>query len=107
VIPVSFVTTVTNRKNRKWIWLGLAALLALQIYYVQEMIAALILFAVLFAITLLVVALLFGLDLAGQRAAAWAEPQAIKTAHVVAQKWTLVGDLRKKLLHHQHSETAQ
>lgn len=98
---------LSNKKARKWIWLGLAALVAFQIYYVQEMIAALILFAVLFGVTLLVVALLFALDLAGQRAAAWAEPQAIKTAHAVAQKWTLVGDLRKRLLHHQHSETAQ
>ena len=36
--------------GKKWIWigLGLLALLSLRIYYVQEMLAALIIFSVLF-----------------------------------------------------------
>jgi uncharacterized membrane protein HdeD (DUF308 family) len=98
---------VSDKKARKWLWYVLIALAAVQVYYVQEMLAALILFAIFFGVALVVVGVLFALDLAGQRAAEWAEPQAVKTAHVVAQKWTVMGDFRKKLLHHQHSETAQ
>jgi hypothetical protein len=36
------------RTNKKWIWIGLATVPAIRLCYVQEMIAALIMFSVLF-----------------------------------------------------------
>ena len=107
ISPKVLAEKLKDKKVRRWLWVAVAAVVAFQTYYVKEMLAALILFAVLFAITATVVAVLYALDLAGQRAAEWAEPQAVKTAHVVAKTWTQVDDVRKKLLHHQHSEIAQ
>lgn len=106
ISPKALSERLRDKKNRKWLWIALAAVVAFRTYYVKEMLAAFILFAVLFAITTVVVGVLYALDLAGQRAAEWAEPQAVKTAHVMARTWTQVDDVRKKLLHHQHSEIA-
>ena len=40
----------SESKARKWMWLGLAAFFALQIYFVQEMLAALMLFTGVFVV---------------------------------------------------------
>ena len=56
----------------KWLSFGLIALAAIQIYYVREMVAALILFAVLFCVAGATTLTLFLLDRAGQRTLAWA-----------------------------------
>jgi len=45
--------------RRKWIWIGLAAVPAIRLYYVQEMIAALIIFSVLFVGASMVVLIIF------------------------------------------------
>jgi hypothetical protein len=55
-----------SQKAVKWILIGLAASVALQIYYVQEMLAALVLFAVLFSCIAAVLLLLFILDRASR-----------------------------------------
>jgi hypothetical protein len=64
--------SATNRK--KWIWVGLAAVPAMHLYYVQEMIAALIIFSVLFVGAATAVLIIFLLDRASQLITAWAEP---------------------------------
>jgi hypothetical protein len=64
--------SATNRK--KWIWIGLAAVPAIHLYYVQEMIAALIIFSVLFVGAATAVLIIFLLDRASQLITAWAEP---------------------------------
>jgi hypothetical protein len=58
----------------KWLWIGLAAVLALRFYYVREMIAALIIFSVLFAAVAVVALIVFLLDRASQQIVVWAEP---------------------------------
>jgi hypothetical protein len=60
---------------RKWLWIGIAAFAALQLYFVQEMIAALLIFSALFAVVAGVALILFLLDVASQRTLTWAEPQ--------------------------------
>jgi hypothetical protein len=68
--------SATNRK--KWIWIGLAAVPAIRLYYVQEMIAALIIFSALFSVLFVgaatAVLIIFLLDRASQLITAWAEP---------------------------------
>ena len=68
------VTRSTGRKARKLWWLGgLGALVALKFYYVREMIAALMIFAVLFVIGAAIVLAAFILGRITQRTFAWAE----------------------------------
>ena len=89
-----------NRKIQKGFWLGLAALIAVQIYYVREMLAALFIFAVLFAFGAVVAFILFLLDWASQRTAEWVEPEAKRAAQAARRGVTyLEEEITKKLPH--------
>jgi hypothetical protein len=57
----------------KWVWIGLAAVLALRFYYVREMIAALMIFSVLFAAGAIVALVVFLVDRASRQIVIWAE----------------------------------
>jgi len=63
--------SVPEKKARKWMWIGLAAIAALQFYYVQEMIAAFVVLAVLFAIVSGAGLLLLLVDRASERGLGW------------------------------------
>ncbi len=78
--------SVRELKSKKWLWFGLAALAAMQLYYVQEMIAALVLFSILFVVAVIVAAVVLTLDWASQNAVAWAEPRVIH-AGKSARSW--------------------
>lgn len=69
----------------KWILVGFALLPAMRLYYVQEMLAALVIFSVLFAVASAVVLIIFLLDRASQQTVAWAEPGVGRLAHRVAE----------------------
>ena len=57
----------------KWTWISLGALPSLRFYYVQEMVAALMIFSVLFAAVALVALVIFLLDRASLEIVTWAE----------------------------------
>jgi hypothetical protein len=57
----------------KGVWIGVAAVLALRFYYVREMIAALVIFSVLFAAGAIVVLAVFLVDRLSQQIVIWAE----------------------------------
>jgi hypothetical protein len=57
----------------KWIWIGLGAALALRVYYVRKMIAALVIFSILFAAVAIVAFAVFLVDRLSQRIVIWAE----------------------------------
>jgi hypothetical protein len=69
--------------NWKWTWIGLGALPAIHFYYVQEMIAALIMFSVLFVGAAIVVLIIFLLDRASQHVMTWAEAGVAWAVHRV------------------------
>ena len=71
----------TNRK--RWIWIGVAAVPAIRFYYVQEMIAALIIFSVFFLVVSTVVLIIFLLDRASQQIVIWAEEGLARLVHWV------------------------
>ena len=48
--------------SKRWLWISLAAVPAIRLYYVREMIAALIMFSVLFVGVATVVLVIFLLD---------------------------------------------
>lgn len=65
--------------SKKWIWisLGFAAGLATHIYYVQEMLAALIIFSVLFVGASIAAVAIFLLVRASKTIIAWATPKVL------------------------------
>lgn len=87
-------------KARKWLWIGIAAVVALQIYFVQEMVAALVLFTGLFIVCALIALVLYLVDRAGRWGLGVAEQQA-KRALVAAE------EISKKQLRRPRSEPAQ
>lgn len=89
-----------NKKIQKWLWLSLAAFIAIQIYYVREMLAALFIFALLFGFGAVVAFILFIFDLLSQRTVEWAEPQAKRAAHAARRELVhLEEEVSKKLPH--------
>lgn len=89
-----------ERKARKWLWIGVVAFVALQIYFVQEMVAALVLFTGLFVVCALIALALYLVDRAGRWGLGVAEQQA-KRALVAAE------EISKKQLRRPRSEPAQ
>ena len=83
-----------RRQWKKWVWIGLAALAALQLYFVQEMLAALFLFTVLFIAVAAVVLILWLLDRVSQETVAWAEPQTRQLARLARHGVALVAHWR-------------
>jgi len=90
----------SEKKARKCLWLAIVAFVALQIYFVQEMLAALILFTGAFVVLSLVALILYLVDRAGQWGLGWA-------GHQARRGLTLAEDLSKKQLRRPRSETAQ
>lgn len=111
--------SITGNKAGKWLWIGLAALAAIQLYFVRELLAALLIFTILFAIVTFIAVVLYVIDQAGQRTMAWVEPQTKKVAEQVAGKasgvvhrtWNsaeyMTKNVSKKLLHRLHSQTVR
>jgi hypothetical protein len=99
-ILVKVSKVFSEQKARKWMWIGLAAFVALQIYFVQEMLAALILFTGLFVVCALAALVFYLVDRASRWGLGHAEIQA-KRAFVAAE------ELSKKQLRRPRSEPAQ
>jgi hypothetical protein len=65
--------SVPEKKARKWLWIALAVVAALQFYYVREMIAAFVVLGVLFALAAGADLLVFLVDRASARTLSWIE----------------------------------
>ena len=100
-------TRVNTKKTRKWLWIGLAIFGALQLYFVQEMTAALFLFSVGFVVIAAAVLALYLFDRASQRTMDWAEPQTQRVAHFVRRAIVRAEEVSKKQLHRLRSETVR
>ena len=80
--PFSNKLAAIHRKS--WIWVGLAAAAAvpaIRLYYIQELIAALMLFSVLFVGVATVVLIIFLLDRASQHVVTWVEAGVARLVH--------------------------
>lgn len=98
---------LNTKKTRKWLWISLAALAALQVYFVQELMAALFLFSVGFVIIAIAALVIYLFDRASQRTMDWAEPQTLRAARIARRALARAEEVRRKQLHRQRSETAQ
>lgn len=87
---VDSVETAPTKQSdpwRKWLWVFLAAVLFLQIYYVQEMLAALAVFVALFAVGAVIAAVVYILGRAGEATISLAEPVA-KRGLLIAEEFS-------------------
>jgi hypothetical protein len=90
----------SERKARKWLWIAIGAFVALQIYFVQELLVAFILFTGIFIICAIVALVLYLVDRASRWGIGLAGHQA-KRAFVAAE------EISKKQLRRPRSEPAQ
>src|ERR1700686_972153 len=107
LIPVKASTMFSEKKARKWMWVGLVAFVALQIYFVQEMLAALMLFTGIFVIFAIFALAIYLVEWAGQWSIGWAGERARPAMQLARRGWTLAEDLSKKPFRRPRSETAQ
>lgn len=97
---------IGENKARKWVWIGLAVFIALQIYFVQEMLAALMLFTGAFVVLALAALVLYLIDRAGQWGLGWAGKRARPVAQLARRGWVAAEEISKKPFHRPRSETA-
>jgi hypothetical protein len=90
----------SDRKARKWLWIALGAFIALQMYFVRELLVALALFTVVFILGAVVALVFYLIDWASQWGLGLAEQQT-KRALAAAE------EISKKQLHRPRSEPAQ
>jgi hypothetical protein len=99
-ILVKVSRVFSEKKARKWMWVALGVFVALQIYFVQEMLAALMLFTGLFVVCGVVALGLYLIDKASRWGIGMAGSQA-KKALVAAE------EISKKQLRRPRSEPAR
>ena len=99
---------VNEERRRKWMWAVLAAALALQLYFVRELLAALLLFTLAFAVLAGVALVFFLAERVGQVSLAWVEPRTRSVVPKLRERALgLLEDLSKKPFRRARSETAQ
>jgi hypothetical protein len=99
-ILVKVSTVLREQIARKWLWIAIGAFVALQIYFVRELLVALMLFTGVFIICALVALVFYLIDRASRWGLALAEHQT-KRALVAAE------EISKKQLRRPRSEPAQ
>ena len=99
-ILVKVSKAFSERKARKWLWFALGAFVALQIYFVQEMVVALMLFTGIFIVGAVIALVFYLIDRASRWGIGVAEHQA-KRALTAAE------EISKKQLRRPRSEPAQ
>jgi uncharacterized membrane protein (UPF0182 family) len=90
----------SEKKARKWLWFALVAFVALQIYFVREMLAAFMLFTGIFIVFAIIALGLYLIDRASRWGLDLAEQQAKRAL-------TAVEEISKKQLRRPRSEPAQ
>ena len=97
---MKFRSVFREPKVKKWLWIGLGVFVALQIYFVRELLAALVLFTGLFIVCAFIALALYLVDRAsrwGLNAAGTQAKRALNAAE----------EISKKPLRRPRSETAQ
>jgi hypothetical protein len=91
----------------KWFWTGLAVFVALQMYFIRELLAVFILFSIGFAVLAIIALAGYLVEQAGEKSYTWAEPHARELAPKLREGVKLAEELSKKPFHRPRSETAQ
>ena len=89
-----------ERKARKWLWIAIGAFVGLQVYFVRELLVALMLFTGVFVICAIIALALYLVDRVGQWGIGLAGHQAKRAV-------TATEEISKKQLPRPRSEPAQ
>ena len=95
-----------NARFRKRLVAAVAVFVVLQVYFVRELIAAELLFGMIFAILFVLGVLFYIVGAIGERGLGWAEVGFRFFADAARRGYALVEDLSKKPIRHPHSESA-
>ena len=101
---VKAIQVFSVKRAHKWIWIGLTAFVALQMYFVQEMLAALVLFTIAFAVFAIIVLALYVVDRAGQWGFGWAGQHSGPAIELARRGFATAEDLSKKSFRRARSE---
>jgi hypothetical protein len=99
--------TTQNPIVRKRVGWGLAIFLILQLYFVRELIAAELLFGVLFAFMLALAGISYVIGTIGVNGMDWAEAGARVVANSARRSYSTLEEISKKPFRHLRSESAQ
>ena len=87
----------------KWVWWVAVGLIALQMYFFQELVAAYLIFGLLFGSFLVLLLAVYLVSEVGDRGLGWAEANGRVLVRVVRQQWGRIEAISKKTFRHQHS----
>jgi hypothetical protein len=96
-----------NKVLRKRMGWGLSIFVILQLYFVRELIAAELLFGMLFAFMFALAALFYVIGTIGINGRTWAEAGARVVATSARRGYSTLEEISKKPFRHPHSESAQ
>jgi hypothetical protein len=93
-----------KKEVRKWVWIVVTAFVALQIYFVQEMLVALVLFTVVFSMIAGIALFLYVVDRAGQWSLGWVGHHTRPAFQAIRRGWQSVETISRKQLRRLRSE---
>jgi hypothetical protein len=96
-----------NKKVRNRVGWGLGIFLVLQVYFVRELLAAELLFGLLFAFMVSLAVLFYAVGTIGVNGLNWAEAGARVVASSARRTYSAFEEISKKPFRHPHSESAQ
>lgn len=91
----------------RWVWWAAAVLIALQMYFFQELVAAYLIFGVLFGSFLILLLGVYLVSEIGDRGLGWVEANGRVAAKMARQQWVRVEAISKKTFRRPHSESAR
>ena len=95
------------RRIPKWVYWCVVALIALQIYFFQELVAAELLFGIVFGGFLLLLLAIYVASEAADRGLGWVEANRRGMLAGARRQWGRVETISKKTFRRPHSESAQ
>ena len=96
-----------NKPLRKRVGWGLGIFLVLQLYFVRELIAAELIFGMVFLFLFAMAALFYLIGTVGMNGREWAEAGARAVAGSARRGYSTIEEISKKPFRHPHSESAQ
>ncbi len=98
---------IAHPKARKWAISVLVVFLVLQIYFVRELLAAELLFGLVFVVFLVLAGIFYLVGAIGERGLDLTEAGARALAQSARRGYNALEEVSKKQVHHQHSGSAQ
>jgi hypothetical protein len=102
----AFIRTISPNTRKRIIW-TLAVLFVLQIYFVRELIAAELLFSLVFAVLSTLAGICYVLGTIGERSFDWTETGVRVIAMSARRGYSALEELSKKPFRHPHSESVR